>query len=109
MPIEKIDFTIHIDGHELKGIPDFDANSGDVASALGQSSEIIANDFLTAKIKVNRMLFVKLIGLYDWVIDYCPNRRVVHLIKHGKTKRVREKNFIRANKLLAKELKNEPN
>jgi hypothetical protein len=104
MPIEKIDFTIHIDGHELKGIPDFDANSGDVASALGQSSEIIAKDFLTAKIKVNRMLFVKLTGFYDWVAEYCPNRRVVHLMRYGKTKRVREKNFIRANKLLAKEL-----
>lgn len=54
-------------------------------------------------IKLDRMMFHKIIGSYDWIINKCPNRRVVHLIKYGKNKRVRNKNFNRALRSMIKE------
>ena len=44
----------------------------------------------------------ELIGLYDWIALYCPNRRVVHLMRHGRRKRTRYKNFNRALHILSK-------
>ena len=46
--------------------------------------------------KVDRMMLYKICGVYNFVIKYCPNRKVVHLIKYGKNERVRNKNFNRA-------------
>jgi hypothetical protein len=40
--------------------------------------------------------------IYNSTYDDCPNRRVAHLMKYGKKARVRNKNFIRANKILNK-------
>lgn len=51
---------------------------------------------LTCTMTFNTELFCKLTGLYDWIYDNCPNRRVRHLMKYGKTKRIRKKNFKRA-------------
>ena len=55
---------------------------------------------ITIKVKVNRIALYKISGLWDWAIDYCPNRRVKHLMKYGKTKRVQLKNFKRAMRLI---------
>lgn len=46
----------------------------------------------------------KVIRLYGWVINYCPNRKIVHLIRHGKNKRIRNKNFKRALRIIGKEI-----
>ena len=51
---------------------------------------------LTFKMTFNTEKFYKLTGLYDWIYRNCPNRRVRHLMKCGKTKRVRKKNLRRA-------------
>lgn len=39
-------------------------------------------------------------GCTDAVLDECPNRRVAHLARHGKTARVRKKNWRRAVRLV---------
>lgn len=39
-------------------------------------------------------------GMYQAYINCCPDRRVVHLALHGKTARIRKKNFNRAIKIL---------
>ena len=43
--------------------------------------------------------WLSILGVKDAVIDICPNRRVVHLAKHG-SKKTRKKNFHRAIRIL---------
>ena len=48
-------------------------------------------------------LWLKLTGIYDYVLEMCSNKKVVHLAKYAKKDRVRTKNFNRAMKIIAKE------
>lgn len=48
-------------------------------------------------------LWLKLTGIYDYVLEICSNKKVVHLAKYAKKDRVRTKNFNRAMKIIAKE------
>ena len=48
-------------------------------------------------------LLLKLTGIYDYVLEMCSNKKVVHLAKYAKKDRVRTKNFNRAIKIIAKE------
>lgn len=41
-----------------------------------------------------------LFGIRDAIINYCPDKRVVHLALHAKKPRTRKKNFNRAIKIL---------
>lgn len=47
--------------------------------------------------------WLKLTGIYDYVLEMCSNKKVVHLAKYAKKDRVRTKNFNRAMKIIAKE------
>ena len=53
--------------------------------------------------KVQKDLWLKLLGVYDSVISTCQNKKVVHLVLYGKNKKIRKKNFHRAIKILEKE------
>lgn len=90
----------HIDGHPINGIPDFECDSGEVAVEYFRENKIVKIDegswTCTVSCKFDRYLFWKIAGLWNWAFKYCPNRRVAHLMKHGKTERVRRKNFNRA-------------
>lgn len=55
----------------------------------------------TLTCKIDRILLLKLMGLWDWARDSCPNRRVAYLMEHG-SKRVRLKNYKHACRLLGK-------
>lgn len=43
---------------------------------------------ITIKMKVNRIALYKISGLWDWVLTYCPDQRVRHLMQYGKTKEI---------------------
>lgn len=43
--------------------------------------------------------WLAILGVKDAVLDVCPNKRVVHLAKHG-NKKTRKKNFHRAIRIL---------
>lgn len=60
---------------------------------------------LTTEIKFNLYVYLKLIGLWDWVKTNCPNKRLVYLMGHGKNVRVRMKNFRRAAREIDKHIK----
>lgn len=45
-------------------------------------------------------LLLAITGMHRAYINCCPNRRVAHLAMHGKTARIRKKNFNRAIKIL---------
>ena len=59
---------------------------------------------LTATVHINRITMAKICGLWDWLIESCPNRRVVHLMRHSKDRRIVKKNYCRAQQIICKEL-----
>lgn len=48
-------------------------------------------------------LWLKLTGIYDYILEMCSNKKVVHLAKYAKKDRVRTKNLNRAIKIISKE------
>ena len=53
----------------------------------------------TTFVKVSKDVMMTILGIKDSVLDICPNKRVVHLAKHG-SKKTRKKNFRRAIRIL---------
>lgn len=100
--------TLYINGNEFKGITDFECTEEKFDESFKKSTRMIygsPDEFtLTATCNFNWWSFMKLCGMWDWVMTYCPNKRVVHLAKYGRTTRVRHKNFRRACRLLEKEI-----
>lgn len=98
--------TLYINGNEFKGISDFECTDEKFDESFEKSTRVMSMDksALTFTCKFNWWSFMKLCGMWDWVIKYCPNKRVVHLAKYGRTTRVRHKNFRRACRLLEKEI-----
>lgn len=62
----------------------------------------VDNATFTCDVKINKIMLLKVSGIWDWVIDNCSNRRVVHLIKHGRNNRVKMKNWNRAVRIIGK-------
>lgn len=96
----------YIDGCEFKGISDFSVEEETIGEYVKQNTVISFKDSftMTATCKINRKNFYKVIGLYDWVIENCPNKRVVHLMKYGKNDKVKMKNFRRGIRIIEKVL-----
>ncbi len=95
--------TFYIDGKPLAGIESFECNIEEVYKEHRDEIFKICNaDSFTVTVKMNVKALYKFIGLYDWVCNNCPNRKVAHLIKYGKTSRVQQKNFKRALRIIGK-------
>lgn len=94
--------TFYINGTEFigTGVADYtyeDYEDETVNYLMSKGSfKIDSQGELAGTFKVNRITLWKVMGLWDWVIKSCPNRRVVHLMQFGKTRRVKLKNFNRA-------------
>ena len=50
--------------------------------------------------KVSKDFVLALLGIRDSVLDLCPNKKVVHLARHGRNKKICKKNFHRAIRIL---------
>ena len=50
--------------------------------------------------KIAKDVVLALLGIRDSVLDLCPNKKVVHLARHGKNKKICKKNFHRAIRIL---------
>lgn len=97
----------YINGDPVKCISNLEVYETDVLEYIKEHTTYsLNNDCLsfTVTIKNNKFDLWKWLGIYGWVIDNCHNRRIVHLVKHGKNNKVRKKNFNRALKIIAKEL-----
>jgi hypothetical protein len=99
--------SIYIDGCEIKGISDFSVESDEIEKYVKENTVLRFSDCLTmtATCKINRMAFYKFIGLWDWAIENCPNKRVVHLMRYGKNNKVKMKNFRRSLRIIEKVLR----
>ena len=49
---------------------------------------------------ISKDLMIALLGVRDSVLHLCPNKKVVHLARHGRNKKIRKKNFHRAIRIL---------
>jgi len=91
---------LHIDGCPIRGIEDFTVELDEVADEYIRDNRVVKFDenalSFTISCKWDRYLFWKVAGLWDWAFLNCPNRRVAHLMKYGRTARIRRKNFNRA-------------
>lgn len=100
------DCTIYIDGNEFHGIPAFEGSLEPAEDYIKDSIKFHMNPdkeaTFTATCKIDRLMIYKLIGLYDWVLTNCPEKRVVHLTKYAKKVKVRRKNFKHAIRLIEK-------
>jgi hypothetical protein len=99
--------NISIDGCEFKGISDFNVSRETINKYVSQNTVISFNDdfTITATCRISRIKLYKVIGLYDWAIQNCPNKRVVHLMRYGKNARVKMKNFRRSLRIIEKVLR----
>lgn len=110
--IKLSDYTFYIEGKDIgpTRIEPFECNVDEVYeehrdeifTVIDMNSEFTGE--VTFRVKFNTELFYKLTGLWDWIIDNCPNRRVVHLMQFNKKKRVRDKNFKRALRIVGRAL-----
>lgn len=50
--------------------------------------------------KIAKDIVLALLGARDSVLDLCPNKKVVHLARHGRNKKIRKRNFSRAIRIL---------
>ena len=57
----------------------------------------------TAIVKASKEAMLAITGVYQAVINSCPNKRVAHLALHGKKARTRKKNRNRAFRILEEE------
>ena len=50
--------------------------------------------------RISKETLFKLLGVYNAIVNLCPNKRVVHLVLNGRTPKIRKKNLHRAIKIL---------
>jgi hypothetical protein len=83
---------------------DFEDYREDVETYIKENVALGISDpcTLVASVKLDRIVLLKVSGLWDWVLKNCPNRRVKYLMRYGKNERVRYKNFKHACRLIAK-------
>ena len=91
--------TVYYEGKEvtISGCDiDFEPVKEYVRDRLRKTRPILHDGGLFVDVWIDRMLVWKLTGLWSWAANNCPNKRVVYLMNHGKTRRVQMKNFKRA-------------
>lgn len=62
-------------------------------------------DSIEISAKLSKEALNKLFGLRSLVYDCCPNKKIVHLAKHARKRKTRNKNFNRSIRILEKEAK----
>ena len=101
--------TLFIKGNEHKGIPSFKCLSKDLEKYFDECTTfkdlVNSDDYgLVLKCHFDINKFIKLIGLWNWVYNNCPNKRVTYFMRCGKNDRIKNKNLKRALKILLKEI-----
>ena len=100
---------LYIDGVPMYEISEFNCDTDAVEDYVREHIEKnhvvgIKDGELVVRFTVplNKLYMYKISGLFDWAYKWCPDRRLAHLMKHGKNVRVRLKNVIRAVRIICK-------
>lgn len=101
--------TLYINGVKYTGMVTDYTFDGDEAA---ENVENYVKDTLhswpmvTLTARFNRIMLLKVAGLWDMVLTLCPDRKVKHFMQHG-SDRVKIKNFYHACRLIGKMAKEE--
>lgn len=96
-----------IDNHDIPEIADFTYDDTEFQADLKMRAITVLDPLegeFTCEFRVEKSVWAKLTGLWQWAYENCPNKRVRHLMQHGKNGRVQWKNFKRAIHEIAKVL-----
>lgn len=89
--------SVHIEGDESKGVPDYDCeNAEELIHDYAKSRMRYDEDEFSLTCKISMIVLLKLVGLWQFIHDNCPNKRVKHLMEHGKNNRIKLKNYYHA-------------
>lgn len=66
-------------------------------------------DSIEISAKLSKEALNKLFGICNSIFDCCPNKKVVHLAKHARKRKTRNKNCNRCIRILEKEVKKRSN
>lgn len=69
-------------------------NFSDAANAISELSHAFHD--ITFECKASKQMPMRIVGVFEGVLNNCPNRRVSHLAVHARKKRTRTKNLNRA-------------
>ena len=81
-------------------VTEFDCTTEDIDISVPVASIVDVEAAFEMLAKETKDLMLTLTGMYQAVIECCPDKRVVHLALHGKKARIRKKNFNRAFRIL---------
>jgi hypothetical protein len=103
----KVD-TIFIDDTPFHGIENVELNSN--IDTLNDNKIFTVLDTksatLTMKSRISKSGYLLITGVFNAIMEVCPNRKVKHLALYGKRK-TRKKNLNRIIRMLEKEARNE--
>lgn len=95
---------MQIDTSGIPEITDFTYEEKPVRDYIVARLREATNAELTATVTLEPITFAKISGFWDWLIENCPNRRVVHLMRYSKDRRIVIKNYCRAQRIIVKML-----
>ena len=89
---------VYSDGLEIREFtPDHEAYKDWLRRKIWESLNLVQETrIFGGNLNIDTFGYVKIIGIFDFICTHCPNKRVVHLAKYGKSHRVQVKNFYRA-------------
>lgn len=71
--------------------------------------KLVSFDSIEISAKLTEEALNKLFGICKSICDCCPNKKVVHLAKHARKRKTRNKNYSRCIRILEKEVKKRSN
>ncbi len=60
-------------------------------------------DSIEISVKLSKEVLNAFFGICNLIFDYCPNKKVVHLAKHARKRKTRNKNYSRCIRILERE------
>lgn len=99
--------TIYINGAKFVGpVTDFTYETEEVDERFRDHlrKNLSTKYGLTFTCKISRIQLLNLMGIWQWVLESCPNGRIKHFMLHG-SDRVKSKNFNHAIKLICRKVK----
>lgn len=92
------DGSVSLMGHVTDATIEYGTDLNDISTPLGSLGALEYSFEMVGK--TTKDLILALTGIYQAVINCCPNKRVVYLALHGKKARTRKKNRNRAFRIL---------
>ena len=83
--------------YEGEGLTDFELSEEAKENAVQYIYDnLYIKNPLTFTCTISTITYLKLLGIWSWVLENCTDARIRHLMNYGRTKRVKLKNYQRA-------------